>query len=331
MRNIIERPTRVVFMGTPDFAVPSLRAVVKHAPPARLWASGLDIVGVITRPDKPAGRSRQVAVSPVKQFALERGIPVYQPGSFRQPEALKVLQSLEPDIILVAAFGQILPPAVLELPPHSCLNVHASLLPRWRGASPIAAAILAGDTETGVTIMQMDAGLDTGPILAQRATPIGATETTGALTLRLAEMGANLLVETLPYWLAGGSECREQDDALATMTRPLKKEDGRLDWTRPAVELARQVRADNPWPAAYTTWQGARLKILESHVVSSDTTPAQPGGVQRNVEPSGAALVVACGQGALALDVIQLEGKRALPASDVLRGHPTLAHATFNT
>lgn len=327
MRTNIEEPKRVVFMGTPEFAVPSLRALVEHAPPAKLWAAGLDIVGVITRPDKPAGRGRQIVASPVKQFAAERGIPVYQPGPLRRPEALKLIESLQPDVIVVAAFGQILPPAVLELPSHCCLNVHASLLPRWRGASPIAAAILAGDAETGVTIMQMEEGLDTGPIVAQRATSIGANETAGKLTARLAELGAQLLVETLPYWLADGIDCREQDESQSTMTRPLAKDDGRLDWSRSAEELARAVRAYHPWPGACTTWNGARVRIHAAHAIAGRQGLAP--GTSFRVEGGSAGLAVACGQGALALDVIQLEGKRALPAADVLRGHPTLAGAVF--
>lgn len=330
MRIIIEEPKRVVFMGTPEFAVPSLRALVEHAPPAKLWATGLDIVGVVTRPDKPAGRGRQIIASPVKQFAAKHGIPIYQPGPLRRPEALKLLQSLDPEVIIVAAFGQILPPEVLELPRRCCVNVHASLLPRWRGASPIAAAILAGDTETGVTFMQMEEGLDTGPIIAQRATPIGANETAGELTDRLAELGAQLLVEILPYWLADGASTREQDEAQATMTRPLKKGDGRLDWSRPAEELARQVRAYSPWPGAFTTWQGARVKILRAHAVLAEENGA-PGTSHRATGNSAAWLEICCGQGALALYVIQLEGKRALPIGDVLRGHPALAEAVFGT
>ncbi|HLJ80753.1 MAG TPA: methionyl-tRNA formyltransferase [Ktedonobacterales bacterium] len=330
MRIIIEKPKRVVFMGTPEFAVPPLRALVEHAPPAKLWATGLDIVGVVTRPDKPSGRGRQVVASPVKQFAAKHGIPVYQPGPLRRPEALKLLETLDPEVIIVAAFGQILPPEVLELPRHCCLNVHASLLPRWRGAAPIAAAILAGDADTGVTIMQMEEGLDTGPIIAQRATPIGASETAGELTDRLAELGARLLVEMLPYWLADGASTREQDETQATMTRPLKKGDGRLDWSQSADELGRQVRAYSPWPGAFTTWKGARVKLLQAHAVPAKEHGAS--GTSRRAANDGVAwLEVACGQGALALDVIQLEGKRALPIGDVLRGHPALADAVFGT
>lgn len=330
MRITIEEPMRVVFMGTPEFAVPSLRALVEHAPPARLWASGLDIAGVVTRPDKPAGRGRQIVASPVKQFALANGIPVYQPGPLRRPEALKLLQSIEPDVIIVAAFGQILPLEVLDLPSYGCLNVHASLLPRWRGAAPVAAAILAGDSESGVTIMQMEEGLDTGPIAAQRAISIGPDETAGELTARLAVLGANLLIQTLPFWLAEAIVPEPQDESRATMTRPLRKDDGRLDWMQPADELARRVRAYSPWPAAFTIWQGARVKILKARAIPA-LESSTPGACYRSESSDISGLAVACGQGALVLDVIQLEGKRALPIADVLRGHPALATAVFDT
>ena len=186
---------RVIFMGTPHFAVPTLRTLAEHAPPGLLWAGGLDLVAVVTRPDKPSGRGKRMPHSPVKQFALERGIPVYQPGSLRTPEVQRLLRALAPDVIVVAAFGQILPREVLDLPEYGCLNVHASLLPRHRGASPVAAAILAGDVEAGVSIMLMDEGLDTGPILARKAAPILPDETTGELTERLAVLGATALLQ----------------------------------------------------------------------------------------------------------------------------------------
>ncbi|MGZ6388333.1 MAG: methionyl-tRNA formyltransferase [Ktedonobacterales bacterium] len=332
----VSEPIRVLFMGTPDFAVPSLRALVEHAAPGRVWASGLDVVGVVTRPDKPAGRGRQVVYSPVKQYALQHDIPVYQPGPLRRPEAQVLLRSLAPDVIVVAAFGQILPPEVLRLPRYGCLNVHASLLPRHRGAAPINAAILAGDAETGVTIMLMDEGLDTGPMLAKRATPIGPDETAGELFERLAALGGEALIETLPLWLAGGITPEPQDDALATLTRPLRKEDGRLDWSQPADALARQVRAYTPWPGAFSTWNGQQVKVLRAHPAAVDAGQRQPGAcfVVRETTAVGAAserLYCACGQGALALEVIQLEGRRALPAADVLRGHPALAQAVLGT
>lgn len=313
-----EATIRVLFMGTPDFAVPALRALTEQA------NAGLAVAGVVTRPDRPAGRGRRLALSPVKQFALEHDIPVHQPGPLRRPEALALLREIAPDLIVVAAFGQLLPPEVLALPPHGCLNVHASLLPRWRGASPINAAILAGDAETGVTIMLMDAGLDTGPALARRATAIQPDETAGELSERLAEIGAELLIETVPRWLAGVLAPQVQDESLATMTRLLQKSDGRINWQRPADELARQVRAYTPWPGAFTTWDGRVLKILRATALpAANSLP--PGAC---FAPSGEApLAVACGQGALALQVIQLEGKRATPVADVLRGNPALASA----
>jgi methionyl-tRNA formyltransferase len=237
---------------------------------------------------------------------------------------LTLLCDLAPDLIVVAAFGQLLPPDVLALPLHGCLNVHASLLPRWRGASPINAAILAGDAEAGVTIMLMDAGLDTGPMLARRATPIGPDETAGALSDRLALLGAELLVETVPRWLAGVLTLEPQDDAQATMTRLLQKSDGRLDWQRSADELARQVRAYTPWPGAFTTWEGRTLKVQRATALPF-TGQLPPGACFTPTDST--MLAVACGQGALALEVIQLEGKRAMPAAEVLRGYPALASA----
>lgn len=334
MQFFIEEPKRIVFMGTPDFAVPSLRLLAERSPRGKLWAQGLDIVGVLTRPDKPAGRGRQLAMSPVKQFAAERGISVYQPGSLRKPEALKLLRDLSPDVIVVVAFGQILPKEVLELPPHCCLNVHASLLPRHRGASPIASAILAGDPETGVTIMQMEEGLDTGPIVSQRSIPIRPDDTTGTLGARLAEIGALLLVETLPYWLAEAIECREQDESQATHTRLLTKEDGRLDWSQSAAALDRRVRAVTPWPGAYTTWDRRLVKIQRAHpfdtALALPAAQHTPGQCFLAGDSGTRTLAVACGEGALALDVIQLEGKRAMPVADVLRGHPALVSATFS-
>ena len=313
-----ETTIRVLFMGTPDFAVPSLRALTEQA------NAGLSVAGVITRPDKPVGRKRHIVFSPVKQFALEHDIPVHQPGPLRRPEALALLREIAPDLIVVAAFGQLLPPDVLSLPLHGCLNVHASLLPRWRGASPINTAILAGDAETGVTIMLMDAGLDTGPMLARRATPIGGDETAGELSDRLALLGAELLVETAPRWLAGVLMLEPQDDAQATLSRLLRKSDGRLDWRLPADELARQVRAYTPWPGAFTTWERGALKIQRARALPI-TSDLAPGACFIPADEGG--LAVACGKGTLLLEVIQLEGKRAAPAADVLRGYPALASA----
>lgn len=318
------RPARTIFMGTPAFAVPSLRRLVESS------AAGLtDVVAVVTRPDKPVGRGQRMVYSPVKQFALEAGLSVLQPGPLRRPEAFEALRELAPDLIVVAAFGQILPPDVLALPLHGCVNVHASLLPRWRGASPIAAAIRAGDSETGVTLMLMDVGLDTGDVLVARSIPIGAEDTTGTLTERLALLGGDLLFDTLPEWLAGAVRPTPQDDALATMTRPLRKEEGRLNWSLPAEELARLARSVTPWPGAFTTWNGKLLKTLEVAALPRDNT--LPPGTCYLLEPGSAhgPLACACGEGALALQVVQLEGKRALPAAEMLRGYAALAHATL--
>lgn len=313
---------RVIFMGTPEFAVPSLRALV--AAPEML-----DVVAVVTRPDKPVGRGRQLVDTPVKRFALGAGLRVLQPGPLRRAEAQEELRAVAPDLIIVAAFGQILPREVLDLPAHGCLNVHASLLPRWRGASPIAAAISTGDAQTGVTIMRMEEGLDTGAIVAARATPIDPDETTGELTARLAELGAILLRDTLPAWLAGVITLTPQDEARATMTRPLKKEDGRLDWRRPASELARQVRAMSPWPGAFTTWQGKLLKTPDVMAIERDAAVAPGTCYPLTAGDARGALACACGEGALVLRVIQLEGKRAVSGADALRGYPALARATL--
>jgi methionyl-tRNA formyltransferase len=320
---------RVLFMGTPQFAVPTLQALAASAAPGHVWSSGLDLIGVVTRPDKPAGRGRALAPSHVKALAQEMGLPVYQPGPLRRPQALTMLHRLAPDLIVVAAFGQILPPEVLELPEHGCLNIHASLLPRHRGASPIAGAILAGDAQTGATIMQMDEGLDTGPVLAQQPTPIGARETAGELSVRLAELGANLLIAVLPRWLAGGIAPAPQDPALATTTRLLRKEDGLLDWARAAEELDRQVRAYTPWPGTFTTWQRRQLKLLRTRplLAEPDEAPRVPGEVFLAPVEEGQQLACACGQGALALEMIQLEGKRALPAAEFLRGSASFVGA----
>jgi len=327
-RTPIAHPVRALFMGTPDFAVPPLAALCESCAPGRIWPGGLDLVGVVTRPDKPAGRGRQVVDSPVKRYAREQGIPVHQPGPLRRPEAFAEIKALAPDVIVVAAFGQILPADVLRLPGFGCLNVHASLLPRHRGAAPIQAAILDGDAETGVTIMLMDEGLDTGPMLARRATSIAPDETAGMLADRLAHLGSELLIETLPRWLRGEITPEPQDESRATLTRILTKEDGRLDWTQDAARLARQVRAFTPWPGAFATWEGKQLKVIRAHPAGAPSTDRAPGTCYVMQDEQGARLLCcACGGGSLALDVIQLEGRKALPADEVLLGYPALATA----
>jgi methionyl-tRNA formyltransferase len=324
-----DAPLRVIFMGTPEFAVPPLRALALHAEPGDLWPAGLALAGVVTRPDKTAGRGRQAVHSPVKRVAQDLGIAVLQPGSLRRTEAFEQVRALAPDLIVVAAFGQLLPPSVLALPRFGCLNIHASLLPRHRGAAPINAAIFEGDAETGVTLMLMEEGLDTGPMIAKAATPIRAEETAGDLFDRLATLGGTLLIETLPRWLRGEITPEPQDESRATLTRPLTKEDGRLDWTGDAARLARQVRAFTPWPGAYTTWEGKQLKVLRAHEVAEVSGGAgEPGRCYLSKDEGGARLLCCvCGSGSLALDVIQLEGRRALAADESLRGHPALATA----
>jgi len=299
--------TRVVFMGTPDFAVPSLAA---------LLTGGYDVVGVVTRPDRPAGRGRKLTASPVKRFAEARGLPVLQPTTFRQPEPVAALSALAPEVIVVAAYGLILPQAVLDIPPHGCLNVHGSLLPKYRGAAPIPAAILAGDEETGVTIMLMDAGMDTGPILSQATCPIELQDTTGTLTMKLAELGAALLMETLPRWLAGEIEPEPQAHELASYAPAIRKADGHIDWTLPAEQIARRVRAYQPWPGATTFWKGRLLKVLRAQALPEALVEGEPGHVL--AWEDGAAVVT--GRGLLLLREVQLAGKRPLPISDFLRG-----------
>jgi methionyl-tRNA formyltransferase len=297
---------RVVFMGTPEFAVPALEAL----------ADAHQVVGVVTQPDRPAGRGRQLAPSPVKQVALERGLPLSQLRSLRTPEAVAQVAAWEPDVTVVAAFGQILRQDVLDLPPHGCLNVHASLLPRWRGAAPVPAAILAGDESTGVTIMRMDAGLDTGPILAQRETPIRPGDTQATVEERLARLGAALLVETLPPYLAGDLVGRPQPEEGVTYAGQLRKQDGLLDWSIPASELDRRVRAYHPWPGAFTTWRGRRLKVLRAAPLPSWRGDAPPGTVFALAD----GVAVATGEGALRLEEVQLAGKRQMAISTFLCG-----------
>lgn len=298
--------SRLVFMGTPEFAVPILDALTRTEHP---------IVSVFTRPDQPAGRGKQLQPSPIKQLALARGLPIFQPSTLRAPDVIAQLRALSPDLIIVAAYGLILPGEVLTIPRRGCVNTHASLLPRHRGAAPIAAAILADDTETGITLMQMDEGLDTGPTLAQRAIPITADDTTGTLTTKLAHLAADLLIETLPRILAGQITPQPQDHTRATLCKPIKKEEGRIDWTRPADEIARRVRAFNPWPSAFTFWNGTMLKILRAHA-SLQQIQAEVGRVVQ----IGKEIGVVCGRGVLILREVQLAGKRAMTIEEFVRG-----------
>jgi len=308
---------RIVFMGTPEFAVPILAA---------LLAAGHEIAAVYTQPDRPAGRKKRLTPPPVKDFALGQGLTVYQPASLRSAEEVERLRALAPEVICVAAFGQILRRTVLEIPPLGCLNVHASLLPKLRGASPIAAAIANGEDRTGVTIMLMDQGMDTGPILAQEEIAILPEDTAETLGARLAEVGARLLVETLPRWARGEIQPRPQDDAQATYCRPLTKEDGRIDWSLPAEVLWRQVRAYQPWPGSYTYWQGRMLKVLQASVVADRPVGVSPGQVYLAERRQ---LAVGAGQGALLVQRLQPEGRRPMTGAEFLAGHPEIVGAVI--
>ena len=297
--------TKIVFMGSPDFALPTLRAL----------ASQYQIVGVVTQPDRASGRGRELKPPPVKVLALELNLPVIQPEKLRAPEAMSQLREWNPDLIVVAAFGQILRPEVLELPRFGCLNVHASLLPRWRGAAPINAAILAGDDETGVTIMKMDAGLDTGPILAKRAIRLKPDDTAGSVFQALSTLGADLLLDILPDYLAGKLTPTPQPAEGVTYAPMLKKEDGRLDFTRPAAELERKVRAFNPWPGAWFEWNGSPLKVMRGRIVSVGKGLAS--GTRLTVEGRPA---VMCADAALVLEEVQPAGKKVMDGKSFLAG-----------
>jgi methionyl-tRNA formyltransferase len=299
---------RTVFMGTPQFAVTILESLLR---------SSYQVVAVYTQPDKAAGRGRPVVFPPVKKLALERQIPVVQTETFRSGEAVKELASFRPELIVVAAFGSILPPEVLPLPRFGCLNVHASLLPRHRGPSPVASAILCGDELTGATIMLIDAGLDTGPILAQEKVGISFMDTTGTLNSKLADVGARLLLETLPKWLGGELEPRSQDESQATCSRLITSGDAEIDWSLSALQLWRMVRAYNPWPSCHTWCQGKRLKILRA-IPLDDKANGQIGEVISLAEQPGIGVITK--QGVLGLCQVQAEGKREMRVDEFVRG-----------
>ncbi|QNH11165.1 methionyl-tRNA formyltransferase [Xanthomonas sp. SI] len=306
---------KIVFAGTPDFAVPSLRAAAQRH----------EVVAVYTQPDRPAGRGRGLTPSPVKLEAVARGIPVLQPDTLRSPEALQTLRALQPDLMVVVAYGLILPKAVLAIPTHGCWNVHASLLPRWRGAAPIQRVIEAGDSETGVCLMQMEAGLDTGPVLMSQRTPIGDSETGGQLHDRLAALGAQVLADGLGLLRAGIRPVSQpQPDAGVTYAHKLDKAQARLDWQQPAAQLALRVRAFNPWPITEAVLAGERVRIHGA--VALELAHAQPPGTVLAASKQG--IDIACGQGALRLRVLQREGGKAITAADYLnarRDLPVLA------
>ena len=291
---------KVVFMGTPEFAIPSLEALHVHH----------QVVLVVTQPDRTRGRGRKLALPPVKEWALRHDLPVWQPATLHTAEAGQRLREPHADVYVTAAIGLLGPPDVLALPPHGCLNVHASLLPRWRGAAPVNAAILNGDTETGVTLMRMDECLDTGPVLAQARCAIHPDDTAETLTRRLARLGADLLIETLPRWLVGTIIPQPQPQEGVTLAGRLTKEDGLIDWSQPAATIERMTRAYDPWPGTYTHFQGQLLRVLRVQVLPEWSGTELPGTV---ISLPQGRVAVATGKGAVALEEIQLAGKRALP------------------
>jgi len=301
---------RVVFMGTPDFAMPSLEA---------LFDSGYEIVAVYTQPDKEAGRGRHIAESPIKKLALSLGLKVVQPETLKDGKGAAYIAGLRPDLIVVAAYGRIITSEILDLPEFGCLNVHPSLLPYYRGSSPIATAIMRGDEVTGVTIMLLDKGMDTGPILAQENVPISAGDTTGSLTIRLARVGAQLLIKTLPQWLEGKITPQLQDEIKASYTKTISKEDGELDWHLTALELWRRIKALDPWPGCYTWWQGKRLKINQAFPLPGERA-GEAGRVVALPQEAEAPIGVETRDGILGLIRVQLEGKRMVSAEEFVRG-----------
>ena len=324
---------RVIFMGTPSYITPVLET---------LESLRYDVVGVYTQPDRPSGRGRVAEPSPVKSFALAKGLPVFQPASFRREEVQKELASLGPDLIVVAAYGKILPREVLDIPARECVNVHPSLLPRYRGPSPVAMAILEGEAVTGTTIMLMDEGMDTGPVLAARELEVQAgVWSTPELTQALFQIGAELLLDVLPRWVSGEIIPEPQDHGLATVTRKLEREDGEARWTTPAEELDRRLRAFTPWPGMFTYWKGRLLKIIsaapvppraqdsgraDDEVVHSEAI--EPGEVVLLEEPGMAAGVVT-GRGVLGLGCLQLEGRRSVTSEEFVRGYRDFPGSTL--
>ena len=304
---------RVVFMGTPEFAVPSLE---------RLILDGHQVVAVYTQPDRAAGRGLALAAPPVKRAAEVLGLPVVQPVKLKDAGVIAELAALKPDVIVVAAFGEILPQAVLDIPRYKCINIHPSLLPKYRGASPVAGAIMAGDSFAGVSIMLMDAGLDTGPVLSQNQVAISSSDTTGSLTAKLSQVAAGMLLETLLRWAAGEITPRSQSEAGSSYTDMISKEEGEIDWRLPALTIWRRVRAFQPWPGCYTDWRGKQLKIIEAEPLAAEQS-LQAGQVV-TLDREGAAFGVNTGDGVLGVLQVQLEGKRAMSAAEFLRGQPQL-------
>lgn len=308
--------TRVVFMGTPEFAVPSLRALIAHP--------DFDLVAVVTQPDRPAGRGQKLGVSAVKREAEQHSIPCFQPETLRTPEAVESLLGWQPDIIVVVAFGQILKQPVLDAAGQGCINVHASLLPRWRGAAPIQYAIRAGDTRSGITVMKMDAGLDSGPILEQQSIALAADETGASLHDKLAMLGGQLLPTVLSDYISGKIAPRPQPIEGITVARTLRKEEGQIDWSQSALDIDRLVRAFTPWPGAFTPLQGDYLKVHRGGVVIGNTGQ-RPGTIQVD----GSNLYVQTGDNLYRLDEVQPAGKQRMSAQAFLAGRPGVVGTKF--
>ncbi len=306
---------KLVYMGTPQFAVRPLLALIE---------AGHAIAGVVTRIDKPAGRGRTLASPPVKTEAEKLGLVVYQPKRVREPEFMETLARLELDAIVVAAYGQILPPAILDLPRYGCINIHASLLPAYRGAAPINWSIVRGDRETGITIMHMDAGMDTGGVLMQERVPIDSDDTAGTLAEKLSALGAKLIVKALPLVEAGALKPAAQDNSRATLAPPLKKEEGLIDWTLPAVDIHNRVRGLSPWPGAYTFLDGSLIKIIKTVIMPGRGEP----GV---LNAGGGMLNVGTGRDVLGIVTIQPAGKRPMSSTEFLRGHRGIEGKKFET
>ncbi|MBS0356629.1 MAG: methionyl-tRNA formyltransferase [Proteobacteria bacterium] len=305
---------KVAFAGTPEFAAAALQAIL---------AAGFEVPLVLTQPDRPAGRGMQLQPSPVKQVAVDAGIPVHQPEKLRTPEQQAPLAEAGVDVLVVAAYGIILPQAVLDLPRYGCLNIHASLLPRWRGAAPIHRAIEAGDAETGITIMQMDAGLDTGPMLLKRSTAIESDDTTGSLHDRLAALGAELIVDALRA-LPDGLTATPQPADGVTYAAKIGKAEATVDWTRPATEIERAIRAFNPFPGALGTYQGTPIKLWRARAIDASGAPGEV------LMAEGAGVIVACGEGALCITELQKPGGKRLAAADFVRGTAIAVGSRFD-
>ena len=309
---------RVVFMGTPEFAVPSLEHLILNQ---------YQVVAVYTQPDRPAGRGRSMVPSPVKKAALTRALPVLQPVSLKDKDAVAQLAGFSPDVIVVAAYGQILPQSVLDIPGYGCINIHPSLLPKYRGASPVAAAILSGDDFTGVSIMLLDRGLDTGPVFIRAAVPVSPQDTTGSLTAKLSLVAAGLLQEVLVRWPRGEIAPQSQNESEATCCGQFTKEEGEIDWELPAVDIWRRVRAFNPWPGCYTRWRGRQLKIIEAVPLPREGI-IETGKVVA-LDREEAAFGVCTGDGVLGILQVQLEGKRVRSAAEFFRGQRDFSGAVL--